>query len=136
MVLQLCGRVCRRLSLVKPFTKVKGFLFYWNDLFWQSPRFVSFLYGTPAFEKVGVLLFIGTTCSGKALGSSPFFMEPQLEKVGVLLFIDATQFSATAGRVVATDGRQGCLLYTGFGFYCKYGDEFSNYFFIYLGLIS
>ena len=59
MVLQLCGRVCRRLSLWNP-----SFL-SWGSFFIGTPcsqaRFVAFLYGTPISEKIG-FFFIGTTC--------------------------------------------------------------------------
>ena len=42
MVLQLCGRVCRRLSFSKACLKRQAFLFYWNDVFGASLRFVAF----------------------------------------------------------------------------------------------
>ena len=42
MVLQLCGRVCRRLSFENPSLKKLGFLFLLDDVFGASPRFVAF----------------------------------------------------------------------------------------------
>jgi hypothetical protein len=57
MVLQLCGRVCRRISLL-------SLVFIDKAQFFLMDRRVR----------------------PKGLGSSPFFMKLQLEKVGVFLF--------------------------------------------------
>ena len=63
MVLQLCGRVCRRLSLWNPNLKRLGFFLFIGTTCSPNGSVRRLSLWNPNLKRLGFFLFIGTTCS-------------------------------------------------------------------------